>query len=784
MSAGRQVEEQADVLIVTAVKDEWDAVLSVDTGAKHGSAWETRTGSTGPEVAYREFTTDTGVLRVAVVQAFGMGREQAVIAAAPLLERHPEIRCLAMCGVCAGRRGDVALGDVIVADRTWPYDAGKVKVSVDEQGHRSERFQGDMDLYRIHPPEWKQRAERFQPDPEAPWMKGRPRSYEEQGDWVLERLAKNDDPAMHPDRKAKCPDWAAVLEQLWKVKRLEDGEVKLTEEGSRHIRRRITLEPDGLRDPGPLKVIVGPIASGAPVVQDPTIYERLAETAGMRKVVGLEMETSAILALAYLRKVPFAVVMKGVMDHADAFKSDNMKSFATKASAECLIAFLRQNLPPRSEEGRSATMVEGGGSGGRAAAARFSAIVVEGFKSFRERHVVELAPLTIIVGPNSSGKSSLFQTLLLLRQTLEARETLDPLRIAGPLVQLSSHKELFWRAPDGTKATEFTVGIKRYDLAVETTFREGPHGLALAKTILVRNGHVSRFFPDMSHDEILQVLENGPLPMLDAPRGVGDRYSTEVVGFDVCIWRSTPDGERRQFLAPWSKFFRDLILGITHVPTFRGSPERRYQHVPTEGSGASGRVELRHAVSQIYAWQRRGDERINKLNRQLAECGLTSSVGVRQIDGTELELRVGRLPADSPLRGEEDYINITSVGFGVSQTLPVLTALLAAHEGQIVIIEEPEQHLHPRAVQGIADAMAEAAMRGVTVISENHSALLLSAVMRSNVLAPEYTRIHSFGRDAEGATRVQTMSPLDEVPRSKTWPSSLFFAESDWRSEP
>jgi nucleoside phosphorylase len=342
-----QREEQVDVLIVTAVKEEWDAVLAVDTGAVPGSVWKPRPEETGPEVVYRNFTVEGGVLRFAVVQSFGMGREQAAITATSLLERHPEIRCLAMCGVCAGRRGDVALGDVIIADRTWPYDAGKLKVTVDEQGHRAERFQGDMDLYRIHPPEWKQRAERFQPDPTAPWIKDRPSSYEEQGDWVLERLAKNVDPVAHADRPVKCPDWGKVLEHLWKVKRLKEGEVKLTPAGRKHIRRRMTLEPDGLRESGPFKVVVGPIASGAPVVQDPTIFDRLAETGGMRKVVGLEMETSAILTLAYLRKVPHAVVMKGVMDHADAFKSDNMKAFAARASAECLFAFVAGNMPQR-----------------------------------------------------------------------------------------------------------------------------------------------------------------------------------------------------------------------------------------------------------------------------------------------------------------------------------------------------------------------------------------------------------------------------------------------------
>src|SRR5262249_18700213 len=147
------------------------------------------------------------------------------------------------------------LGDVIIADRTWPYDAGKWKVSVDQQGQRIDRLEGDMDLYRIHPPEWKQAAERFQPDPSAPWIGKRPRGDEDQGDWVLERLTRGEDPVSHTERRVKCPNWREVLEQLWRTERLVEGELKLSTVGDRHIRRRLIVEPDGLREPPPFKVV-------------------------------------------------------------------------------------------------------------------------------------------------------------------------------------------------------------------------------------------------------------------------------------------------------------------------------------------------------------------------------------------------------------------------------------------------------------------------------------------------------------------------------------------------
>ena len=102
--------EAADVLVVTAVPAEHAAVLAVETGAAPGSTWQEREG-----VAVRDFVAEGGTLRVAVVQALGMGGSQAAIASAALVEKL-SVRCLAMCGVCAGRRGEVELGDVIVAD--------------------------------------------------------------------------------------------------------------------------------------------------------------------------------------------------------------------------------------------------------------------------------------------------------------------------------------------------------------------------------------------------------------------------------------------------------------------------------------------------------------------------------------------------------------------------------------------------------------------------------------------------------------------------------------------
>lgn len=126
--------DRVDVLIVTAVKEEYDAVLAVHTGARAGSAWEERPGPTGLAVAFRTFITeDGGELRIAATRALEMGGVAAANAAVPLVTEY-QPRCIAMCGVCAGRKGEVQLGDVIVADRLWTYDTGANSVDKDDQG--------------------------------------------------------------------------------------------------------------------------------------------------------------------------------------------------------------------------------------------------------------------------------------------------------------------------------------------------------------------------------------------------------------------------------------------------------------------------------------------------------------------------------------------------------------------------------------------------------------------------------------------------------------------------
>jgi predicted ATPase len=182
-----------------------------------------------------------------------------------------------------------------------------------------------------------------------------------------------------------------------------------------------------------------------------------------------------------------------------------------------------------------------------------------------------------------------------------------------------------------------------------------------------------------------------------------------------------------------------------------------------------------YTASIVAQWSNNSPHTLTHLSEDLNALGLTWKVEARAVDDTQVELRVGRLR--KPQRGGSRHlVNIADVGFGVSQTLPVVVALLAAQPGQLLYIEQPEIHLHPRAQVAMASLIAKAARRGVRVVAETHSSLLLLGVqsqVAEGKLDPANVKLHWFIRDdTSGATTI-TSADLDAAGRFGDWPEDF-----------
>ncbi len=404
-------------------------------------------------------------------------------------------------------------------------------------------------------------------------------------------------------------------------------------------------------------------------------------------------------------------------------------------------------------------------------------IKVAGFKSISDEQSIEIRPLTILAGANSSGKSSMMQPLLLLKQTLEAPYDPGPILLNGPNVKFTAAEQLLSRIGKGQFLDSFQVGLRmNAGDGVAFCFRkEHKMGFRIERMAITSERGELSLWPEMTDAEIVKtgILKDRDWA-IDVPEGYSslERKILSYRSFLVPSWVAKgPNGIESHIGKP-SSVWEWIIPHVIHLPGLRGNPERTYP-VSAVWDNYPGTFE-RYTASIISQWIDEKDDKLDALNADLKLLKLTGGITAFRPNEVHIEIHVSRFPEVPPNR-PEDRVNIADVGVGVSQTLPVLVALHAATPRQLVYVEQPETHLHPRAQVALARVLAAAAKRGVRVVVETHSSMLLLGVqtlVAEGKLEPEKVKLHWFQREKNGRTRVWS-GDLDEAGRSGDWPEDF-----------
>jgi predicted ATPase len=402
-------------------------------------------------------------------------------------------------------------------------------------------------------------------------------------------------------------------------------------------------------------------------------------------------------------------------------------------------------------------------------------IAVCGYKSIYEECQIEVRSLTILAGANSSGKSSIMQPLLLMKQTLEAPYDPGGLKLDGPNVKFTSAEQVLSKLSSEKYSDEFSVrlNIDTDNFLINLFRRQPKHGIKVVRStycIPYEGGEIITIFPGMQHQDLVKIIpdylaEDYTL-LLDNIEGKPPLWSVSNVRCFLDLQLGDSQFDSSYFAINFPQHIRRIV----HVPGLRGNPERTYNTAGV-GSEFPGLFE-NYVASIVNYWQETKDERLIKLGQALEFLGLNWKIEARQINDVQIELLVGRLSRSG---SASDTVSIADVGLGVSQTLPVLVALLVAEPGQLVYLEQPEIHLHPRAQVALAQILVDAANRGVRVVLETHSELLLLAVqslVAEGKILPDLVKLHWFKRRDDGVTEVSS-ADLDETGAFGDWPEDL-----------
>ena len=432
-------------------------------------------------------------------------------------------------------------------------------------------------------------------------------------------------------------------------------------------------------------------------------------------------------------------------------------------------------------------------------------IEVAGFKALRAPARVDLRPLTLLAGANSSGKSSLMQPFLLLKQTMEAPFDPGPVLLDGPHVRFTELGQLFARgctgaavaagappAPEGLAgapylltggATSHAASV-RLDLHAAADGAVGPSlapiGLSVgtdAGWVRVADGAswldlVGRLYPPLealglaAHEgEVrVSVVARRGLPFaLRRTAGPADASSSEA------------------FAVPHA--LQTWLRTLLHVPGLRGQRERSFPIANVATDGDRIRVQgpfTDYVATVLLGWQGAADGRLAAVEADLARLGVARRLRAQRINAVAAQILVDRTPG-AP--ADDDLVELADVGFGVSTALPVVVALRATAPGQMVYVEQPELHLHPRAQLAMGHLLADAASRGVFVLVETHSRMILRAVQTAVAaqggLGASEVSLNWFARDPiTGFAQVEPAA-LDESGAFGAWPVDFSEAEAE-----
>lgn len=390
----------------------------------------------------------------------------------------------------------------------------------------------------------------------------------------------------------------------------------------------------------------------------------------------------------------------------------------------------------------------------------------QNFKSWKDTGKLQIAPLTGFFGANSSGKTSLLQTLLMLKQTVERPPNWNDVIDFGDdnsLVNLGSFDDLI----HGHRRDHPLRISLSWKFSEKLSLPDVDEVDTLSFELAVNNVENSTSEPSFSYKAREQNFEttwnHGDCRVYALGR------STTLMSLFRCygIHSSFPD--IMELFSSLQTCFENLFRSIRYLGPLREYPHRRYawqgKHSPGVGQYGedmvtalfSGRIQLRSLEEQIPKW--------------LQQLDLIDSYRLNPIPNSEKDYEfLVRKYKNGP------EVWLTDVGFGVSQVLPVLVLCYYVPEGSILILEQPEAHLHPKVQAELADLLIEVVKnRKLQIILESHSEHLLIRLMRriaEEQISPDDTAFY-FCEMNEGVSEIERLD-VDDYGNITNWPQNFF----------
>lgn len=431
---------------------------------------------------------------------------------------------------------------------------------------------------------------------------------------------------------------------------------------------------------------------------------------------------------------------------------------------------------------------------------------IQNFKGWKDTGTIRMAPISLFFGANSSGKSSIGQFLMMLKQTVESPDRKAVFYPGGKnsAVQLGSYQEMvFHRDPANKIAFDY-----RWALPEDLKFKDPLSGQIFSGDDLdfsaeVELSDATKHLLQVSEFKYRLLNKNAQSLSIELSRKSDKReYAASAEQYslvrkkmrawalkDVVRFYGFPDEvvayyQNADFVQDLNLAQEKLFNSIFYLGPLRTKVERLYTWggITPESVGFAGENTVAAVLAarerKISLGYRRPAKPLEEIIAlKLKEMGLIEEFKVNPISEQRQEYEV-----KVRTKGSRDWVDLPDVGFGISQVLPVLVQCFYAPAGSIILMEQPEIHLHPNAQSALADVMIDVINsrengidRDIQLVIETHSEHFLRRLQRR--IAEDVVPQEKVSAYFANITKTPaTLEPLqiDIFGNIQNWPENFF----------
>jgi predicted ATPase len=419
-------------------------------------------------------------------------------------------------------------------------------------------------------------------------------------------------------------------------------------------------------------------------------------------------------------------------------------------------------------------------------------LTLRNFRAF-EDVTIALAPITILVGPNNAGKSSVLSAIRTLSQTLNS---VDP-ETSFLLEELGSYKDavykhetkrsigfnLTFEVDSRITSLDLTYGyrVQRREVVLKqfiaSDSREGgPQELLLRTTYAMPKGkqliRELRGTPDIGRAKASIAFMHF-IPRLNAV--IIDRLFKKIKPQPAN--KEAQPVRSMQFARIYFELNRSLIrlshllLSLQYLGPFRETPSRVYPFAGERPSilGQSGKGASDVLMTDYFRRGRKKGQLTSRVRSWLKRASIAEDIQIDAIGDRHYQVRL-----QHQITGE--LSNILDVGYGASQVLPILVAGYDIPENSLLMVEQPEIHLHPKAQSELGELFADIYRRNVQCIVETHSEHLIMRLQTKVALGeiPKEDIVFHYVDPTATGKRIVTLTLNDKGLFKEKWPSGFF----------